>query len=514
MSELTITPTLDEFIELGAASRVVSVCAKIQADQFTPIALFQRLCADSSDSFLLESVEQTQHSRWTFVGVHCAARLVVNHGQATWQFPGRRIDGLPHTGTGLQILNQTLSLLQTPAQASPDTPPFTSGMVGYIGYDMIRTLETLPCTVTDDRLLPDMVMMLASDMAILDHYTGCVWLIANAINFDDDPHDIAQAWQTAVDRIHAMARALNTPITPQLRTLDPRHHVEIERSCTSEEFIELVERAKEYIFAGDIFQVVPSQRFEIQTQASALDIYRQLRLTNPSPYLYLVNCSNGDHDFSLIGSSPEALVRVNQRTAVTRPIAGTRRRGHTEAEDLALEEELRNDEKERAEHIMLVDLGRNDLGKVCKPGTVEVTELLNVHRYSHVMHLEASVRGQLNDDASSLDATMACFPAGTLSGAPKLRAMEIIDELEDYRRGPYAGVVGYFDFAGNSDAAIGIRTAVLTEGRAYIQAGAGIVADSVGELEDKECRNKAAAVVQAVLDANATIDLDVQGAIR
>lgn len=498
IAESLIRPSLDEFIEQAKNRRVISIHARLLADDLTPVGLYEQLCGNRAGTFLFESAEQGVWSRWSFVGVNSATTLVGSRGKVSWH--GRPISGLPTEGRPLRVLAEVLASLHTPRQ--PGLPPFTSGMVGYLGYDLVRENERIPDSNPDDLGVPEMVMMLASDLAVLDHHTGEVWLIANAINYDASPERAEQAWRDAVDRVQSMVARLAEPRRSLLAIRKPNASSEVRRQRSRAEFIAMVEQAKEHIRAGDVFQVVPSQRFELETDADALAVYRELRLTNPSPYLYLLRLVDQDRPFALVGSSPEALVTVKSGLATTRPIAGTRPRGVDPAADLALEQELLADEKERAEHLMLVDLGRNDLGRVCEPGTVEVTEFMAVHRYSHVMHLEASVVGRVQAGRSALDVTMACFPAGTLSGAPKVRAMEIIDTLEVSRRGPYGGVVGYFDFAGDSDAAIAIRTALLKDGVAYVQAGAGIVADSVPLNEDAETRNKAAAVLGSVARAS------------
>ncbi len=494
IDETQIHPSLDEFLA-AADRRVISVHTRLLADDITPIAAFQQLCGHRPGTFLFESAEQGTWSRWSFIGVNNVATLIGDRGTCHWQL-NRPIVGLPTDGRPLEVLDQTLRLLHTPRD--PELPPFTSGMVGYLGYDLIREREPIPDSNPDDLGVPEMMMMLAGDLAVLDHHTGEIWLIANAINFDASPRNAERAWRDAVDRIEQMATRLAEPRRSMVATRSSQAPARVRRQRSHEEFVELVDRAKEYIRAGDVFQVVISQRFELDTDADALAIYRELRLTNPSPYLYLLRLQRDGRDFALVGSSPEALVTVKSGLATTRPIAGTRPRGIDPATDLALERELLADEKERAEHLMLVDLGRNDLGRVCEPGTVEVTEFMQVHRYSHVMHLEASVTGRIKPGHSALDVTISCFPAGTLSGAPKVRAMQIIDEFEASRRGPYGGVVGYFDFAGDSDAAIAIRTALVSDGVAYVQAGAGIVADSVPDAEDLESQNKAAAVFGAI----------------
>jgi anthranilate synthase component 1 len=499
---LRVEPDLDGFLAAGAQRRVVSVHARLLADDFTPVGLYHQLCGERPNTFLLESAEGGVWSRYSFVGVNAVANLTEVDGAARWQFSGRPISGLPTGGDPLQVLAQTLELLHTPREAG--LPPLVSGMVGYLGYDVVRRLERLPDTNPDDLGIPELAMLLVSDMAVLDHHTGEVWLVANAINFDDSAERIEDAWADARARVEAMAAALLRPAEPLVALSGPAGAPQVRRQRTSAEYQAAVAAAVEEIKAGEAFQIVPSQRFEADCTADPLDVYRVLRRTNPSPYLYLLRLDG----FAIVGSSPEALVQVTGGRATTHPIAGTRPRGATAAADAALEAELLADDKEAAEHLMLVDLGRNDLGRVSVPGTVEVVEFRKVRRYSHVMHLEAAVSGTLAPGRTALDATLSCFPAGTLSGAPKVRAMEIIDGLEVSRRGLYGGVVGYFDFAGDSDTAIAIRTAVIRDGVAYVQAGAGVVADSVPAKEDEESRNKAAAVLGAVAEASALTRLE------
>lgn len=496
-----IIPDLAGFLAAGAERRVVSVHTRLLADDFTPVGLYHQLCADRPHTFLLESAEGGVWSRYSFVGVSCAATLSEADGQARWS--GHEIAGLPTGGDPLAVLAETLRTLHTPRE--PGLPPLVSGMVGYLGYDIARRLERLPDSNPDDLGIPELVMMLVTDMAVLDHHTGEVWLVANAINFDDSGERITDAYEDACARVRAMVAALRRPAEPLVAVRVDRPVPPVRRQRTSGEFEAAVAAAIEEIRAGEVFQVVPSQRFETACPVDALDVYRVLRRTNPSPYLYLLRLEG----FDIVGSSPEALVTVTEGRAVTHPIAGTRPRGATPAQDAALEVELLADPKEAAEHLMLVDLGRNDLGRVCRPGTVEVVEFMKVRRYSHVMHLEAAVSGTLAPGRTALQATLSCFPAGTLSGAPKVRAMEIIDELEVSRRGLYGGVVGYFDFAGDSDTAIAIRTAVIKDGVAYVQAGAGVVADSIPANEDAEARNKAAAVLGAVAEAGRLARLGV-----
>jgi len=495
LGAVRLTPDLAGFrAAADAGRRVISVSARVVADGLTPVGLYHQLCGSRTGTFLLESAEHGTVGRWSFVGVNALATLTEKDGQAHWS--GRPIAGLPTTGNPLDALAATLDVLHTTPQDG--LPPFTSGMVGYLAYDVVRRLERLPDTCVDDLHLPELTMLLAGDVAAMDHLTGEVWLIANAVNFDDSPRGLEAAYDDAVARVRALLAALTEPQAPLIAETVEADAGEIVRQRSSAEFCRMVRDCVEEIKAGEAFQIVPSQRFELATSADPLDVYRALKRGNPSPYLYLVRLD----DVAIVGSSPEALVTVREGIATMHPIAGTKPRGATEADDAAYEADLLADEKEAAEHVMLVDLGRNDLGRVCEPGTVRVLEFMRVRRYSHVMHLEAVVTGRLAAGHTALEATLACFPAGTLSGAPKVRAMEIIDTLEQTRRGLYGGAVGYFDFAGNADTAIAIRTALLKDGVAYVQSGAGIVADSVPESEDAEITNKAAAVLRAVQAAN------------
>lgn len=498
IDEKLIQPSREQFAA-QAKHGVTSVCLKLIADDITPIGVFRKLGGQLSGTFLFESAEQGVWSRWSFIGVNPLATLTGRDGTAHWH-ADRLIVGLPKGSSPLNVLGDTLSLLST--ARDPDLPPLSSGMVGYLSYDLVRENEPVPDNNPDDIGVPEMVMMMAGDLAALDHRTGEIWLIANTVQMDSAEQDCDLVWQDAVKRIQLMAQRLAEPDPPTLITRRTDDSISVKRQRTPQQFIQMVEDAKEHIRAGDIFQVVPSQRFEVDTSADALAVYGELRRSNPSPYLYLLQLDHDGIPFALVGSSPEALVTVRRGRATTRPIAGSRPRGGDPASDRAMEQELLADPKERAEHLMLVDLGRNDLGRVCQPGTVEVTEFMKVHRYSHIMHMEASVSGSIRPGFSALDVTMSCFPAGTLSGAPKVRAMQIIDELEVNRRGSYGGVVGYFDFAGDSDVAIAIRTALITQGRAYVQAGAGVVADSVAEKEDAETQSKAAAVLSALSRAS------------
>lgn len=485
-----IEPTLTEFRALAPDHRVVSVRRRLLLDTETATGLYRKLAGDRPGTFLLESAEQGVWSRYSFIGVNAVATLTEVDGAATWT--GRVPAGMPSDGDPLEAVAETLRRLHT--APDPALPPLTSGLVGYLGYDIVRRIERLPDSNPDDLGIPELVMLVVGDLVVLDHHDQQVWLIANAVNFDGSDDRVDDAYADAVARVEALTQAIAQPTPPAPVAVSPTQPPAVRRQRTAEEFQAAVSAAVEEIKAGEAFQIVVSQRFEVDTTADALDVYRMLRLTNPSPYMYLLRLDG----FDIVGSSPEALVTVKDRTVLTHPIAGSKPRGATPAEDAELEAELLADPKERAEHVMLVDLGRNDLGRVCEPGTVEVVEFMDVRHYSHIMHLESTVTGRLAPERTALDAVLAAFPAGTLSGAPKVRAMEIIDELEVSRRGLYGGVVGYLDLAGGADAAIAIRTALLRDGTAYIQAGGGIVADSQPPTEDQESQNKAAAVVRAI----------------
>ncbi|KRV50170.1 anthranilate synthase [Wenjunlia vitaminophila] len=499
MTTGNVTPDLESFRKLARDRRVIPVTRRFLADGDTPVGLYRKLAGERSGTFLLESAENGRSwSRYSFVGVRSSATLVERDGQAHWL--GTPPVGVPTGGDPLAALRATLEALHTPRDLDGllKLPPFTGGLVGYLGYDVVRRLERLPDLADDDLAIPELTMLLASDLAVLDHVDGTVLLIANAINHNDLDTGVDAAHADAVARLDAMTADLARPADTTPTVFDADHVAECTVRWGGPAYQAAVEQVKERIRAGEAFQVVPSQRFQTPCSASALDVYRVLRTTNPSPYMYLLRLDG----FDVVGSSPEALVKVEDGRALLHPIAGTRRRGATPQEDADLATELLADPKERAEHLMLVDLGRNDLGRVCAPGTVEVVDFMSVERYSHVMHIVSTVVGQVAAGRTAFDVLTACFPAGTLSGAPKPRAMQIIEELEPTRRGLYGGCVGYLDFAGDSDTAIAIRTALLRDGTAYVQAGAGVVADSDPVAEDTECRNKAAAVLGAVARAS------------
>lgn len=494
----TVTPGREAFRALATAHRVIPVTRRLLADDETPVGVYRKLAGHRAGTFLFESAENGRSwSRWSFVGARCAAVLTAVDGELVWT--GDVPDRLPTSGDPLAALRSVVEELRS--EPLPGLPPLTGGMVGYLAYDIVRRLERLPSLSHDDLHVPELIMMLATDLAAVDHHEGTITLIANAINWDATDERVDEAYDDAVARLDRMVADLAAPAPSTVavyRAVEP----EFTRRRTPAQHHAAVEAAKEQIRAGEAFQVVVAQRFEAPCPADALDVYRVLRATNPSPYMYLLRLQTaGGERFEIVGSSPEALVTVLDGVVTTHPIAGTRWRGATEEEDQQLEKDLRTDEKERAEHVMLVDLGRNDLGRVCEPGTVKVRSFFSVERYSHVMHLVSTVTGLLRRDRNAFDAVTACFPAGTLSGAPKPRAMEIIEELEPTRRGVYGGIVGYLDFAGNADTAIAIRTALVRDGVAYVQAGGGIVADSDPGAEDAECLDKARAVLSAVATA-------------
>ncbi len=486
------SPDRAAFTKLAAEHPVVPVTRRLLADAETPIGVYRKL-AGGPRTFLLESAEHGRSwSRYSFIGVSSAAVLTSQDGQACWL--GTPPHGVPTAGNPLDVLRATAERLRAPRL--PDTPPLLGGLVGYLSYDVVRRLERLPDLSADELHLPELALLLATDLAVLDHADGSVLLVANVLT-GDEQQDPDAGYDDAVARLDAMAARLAQPAAPTVATLDPDVQPSFASRTPPGGFETAVHRAKEEIHAGEAFQVVISQRFEMATEADPLDVYRVLRASNPSPYMYLLRLD--DHD--VVGSSPEALVKVTGDRALLHPIAGTRWRGETPEQDAALAAELLADPKERSEHVMLVDLGRNDLGRVCVAGSVDVVEFMAVERYSHVMHIVSTVIGQVAPDHSAFDVLAACFPAGTLSGAPKPRAMEIIEELEPARRGLYGGTVGYLDFAGDLDMAIAIRTAVMRDGTAYVQAGGGIVADSDPAAEDQESRNKAAAVLRAIATA-------------
>ncbi|UFU04397.1 anthranilate synthase component I [Ruania suaedae] len=492
----TTWPSLEQFRRMAPDRRVIPVVRRLLADDVTPVGLYRQLSSGRPGTFVLESASDGAWSRWSFIGVSARAILTERDGRAHWS--GDVPVSVPTDGDVLEVLRRTLAVLHTPAL--PHLPPLTGGLVGSLGWDVVHHWEpTLPSVPPDELDVPDVALCLVGDMAAIDHHTGDVWLIANAINGDDSDQRVDQAHHDALARLDEMERRLVAPARSRALRLTQAEQPELQFRTTREDYAAGVQAAKEAIRDGEVFQVVLSQRLDLECPADPLDVYRVLRTINPSPYMYFLHLADADGgEFHVVGSSPETLVKVSGREVQSFPIAGSRPRGQNPAEDRAHAEELLADPKERAEHLMLVDLARNDLGRVCEAGSVAVVEFMEIKRFSHIMHMSSTVVGTVRAGTSAVDVFTATFPAGTLSGAPKPRAIALIDELEPARRGIYGGTVGYFDLAGDLDMAIAIRTALIRGGRASVQAGGGLVADSDPEAEYWETRNKAAAAVRAV----------------
>ncbi len=498
--------TLDQLELLAQKHRVIPIIETLPVDDETPLSIFEKLAADKEGSFLLESAEQGIWSRFSFIGVNNRGSLVKNSdGGVHWISPDNQ-SPLPNASDSLpETALDALEKLQAAWTSEPigDLPPLTSGLVGVMAWDLIREIERLAPAPKKDYPSPTLAMAMFRDLVIIDHDQLSIQLVSNI--FVTDQADLEQLYSDALVHIGAMKADLDKAASHSETLFDLESKDSAKARITKQEFLDAVEKSKHYVRIGDVFQVVISQRFDYPCTASPLDVYRVLRELNPSPYMYLLNFADEDGPYAVVGSSPEALVKVQHGRAITHPIAGSRPRGETEGEDVSLEESLVADHKEKAEHLMLVDLARNDLLKVCKPESVTVTEFMQVHRFSHIMHLVSTVEGEVREGQSPVDVFRATFPAGTLSGAPKPRALEIIDELEHGNRGIYGGVVGYLDFAGNADLAIAIRTAFLRDGMAHVQAGAGLVLDSVPETEYQETISKAGAPLRAVIAANSMV---------
>ncbi len=490
-----LQPDYKEFSGLEREATLVPVVKSVSADLLTPVSAFLAIADKEPYAFLLESIERgEQIGRYTFLGARPYMRL---------KALGKKVEierGRKKTTQEGNVFQIVKALLHEHHPANiPGLPPFTAGAVGYFAYDVVRQLENIGNHAKDDLSLPDAELMFFDRLLAFDHLRHQIHIIAAA---DVSRESAKHAYDRALRDIAVLERKLATGLSPALwrkNSKPAKGKLKVHAVTRREEYMRSVERCKEYIAAGDIFQVVPSQRLDFEPGVAPFDLYRALRQINPSPYLYFLRMD----DTHILGSSPEMLVRVTGRKLEYRPIAGTHPRGRDEAEDQRLEQQMRNDEKERAEHVMLVDLGRNDLGRVSEYGSVKVKDLMYVERYSHVMHLVSALEGTLRKELSALDAFAACFPAGTLSGAPKVRAMQIIEELEPTRRGIYGGSVLYADFAGNLDSCIGIRTMLMQGKKAHLQAGAGIVADSDPASEYQESMNKAQALLRAVERARA-----------
>jgi len=508
-------PLLDEFLQLTAKHNVIPVYKEITADLDTPVSSFLKLKKDSC-SFLLESVEGGENvARYSFLGTKPSIifeskgnNITVTYQPHSEFFPEGCDCGKQHIRTFITSRDplediKALMLRFKPAHVR-GVPRFYGGFVGYCSYDMVRFFENIPDDNPDTLQVPDSIFILTDTILAFDHVNNSIKIISNVILPDEEKvteRRKREIYARAVKKIDEIESQLRQPLK-----LVPRRAVKnsvraVASNFTKSKFCSQVRKAQEYIRKGDVIQVVLSQRFSIKTEKDPFEIYRDLRKRNPSPYMFFFKFNS----LTLVGSSPEILVRCEDSTVRVRPIAGTRKRGATDEEDKRLEKELLNDSKERAEHLMLVDLGRNDLGRISNPGAVRVNEFMSVERYSHVMHLVSDVTGELNTRRyDSFDVLRACFPAGTVSGSPKIRAMEIIDELENVRRGPYAGAVGYFSFSRTMDTCITIRTVLIKDKTAYIQAGAGIVLDSVPEKEYYETVNKARALVESVINQEDT----------
>jgi len=485
-----LQPDFKQFSRLAKSATLVPVVKSVSADLLTPVSAFLAIAQKESHAFLLESVERgEQIGRYTFLGAQPYMRVTAREGKV------EILHGRRREITEENVFHVVKRLLREHHPASiPGLPPFTAGAVGYFAYDVVRQLEKIGEKAKDDLLMPDAELMLFDRLLAFDHLRHQIHIVAAADVRQESP---PEAYERALRDIAALEKKLASGLSPSLWRKNENGKpgkLKVHAGTKREGYMRGVERCKEYIAAGDIFQVVLSQRLDFTPEVPPFDLYRALRQVNPSPYLYFLRHG----DTHLLGSSPEMLVRVTGRKLEYRPIAGTRPRGRDEAEDAHLEQEMRADEKERAEHVMLVDLGRNDLGRVSEYGSVKVKDLMYVERYSHVMHLVSALEGTLRKDLDALDAFAACFPAGTLSGAPKVRAMQIIEELEPTRRGVYGGSVFYADFAGNLDSCIAIRTMLMKGKKAYLQAGAGLVADSDPASEFQESMNKAGALLKAV----------------
>ena len=495
-----------EVVELARTHRVIPLIETLFSGTETPMSIFEKLAANKPGSFLLESAQHGVWARYSFIGVNNRGLLTQDaQGKVTWTSPSLHA---PLADGSFELSKSALDAvaqIQASWTTAPvgDLPPLTSGLVGVMGWDLIREIEDLPPARTKDFPSPILALCMFRDLVIVDHETNCVLLVSNI--FAADGEEVIQLYDQAISHRDAMRVNLLKPVDSVIADIDFNTDFTAQHASQKSEFIEAVEKAKHYVRIGDVFQVVLSQRFDLDTTASALDTYRVLRALNPSPYMYLLNFEDEQGEYAVVGSSPEALVSVTNGKAVTHPIAGSRPRGITHEADLKLESELLADNKEKSEHLMLVDLARNDLLKVCEPNSVTVTEFMQVHRFSHIMHLVSTVEGKVATNCTPIDVFKATFPAGTLSGAPKPRALEIIDELETSNRGIFGGVVGYFDFAGNADLAIAIRTALIRDGVAHVQAGAGIVLDSNPEAEYLETLAKAGAPLRAIAAANGMV---------
>jgi len=490
----------EAFLSEASVGNVVPIFLKVFAGNETPVGIYEKFCNESDGTFLLESAEQGVWSRFSFIGVSNRASFI----ETDSEFIVRGIDkALPDGGNlpakpldAIRLIQDSWKTLQL-----PELPPLTSGLVGLFSWDVIRDIENLPSIPEQDYTRPKIQLEMVQDVIVIDHKTSSILIVSNV--YCSSSSNFADDYEEAIARIEAILGKLNEPSSPTL-SVSRDSELSVHKARTEHsEFLAAIEIAKNHVRAGDVFQVVLSQRIDIEVQARPIDVYRVLRALNPSPYMYLLNYKDDSGLYSVVGSSPEALVKVMGKKIIMHPIAGSRPRGADQAADDQLAESLLADHKEQAEHLMLVDLARNDLLKVCEPPSVTVTQFMKIEKFSHIMHLVSTVEGDLSSGKTAVDVFKATFPAGTLSGAPKPRALAIIDDLESANRGIFGGVVGYLDFQGNADLAIAIRTAFIRDGIARVQAGAGIVLDSVPESEYQETLSKMSAVIASIEQANA-----------
>ncbi|GAB5403002.1 MAG: anthranilate synthase component I [Aureliella sp.] len=484
-------PSLQRFNELAQDHELVPMYRRLLSDSLTPVSAFGLLDDGKSAACLFESVIGGEKvGRYSFIAVSPIGRICARGDRIEKEWDGK-IEKLnaadPLDSLWQDVAGKRVAVL-------PELPPMTGGAIGYASYDVVRYVEELPNAPEDDRQLPDLDFSFFDDLVIFDNVTKSLFVVAHV--HCDQFESVDQAYTDGVRRIDELTRKLQQPHSLEVSEFDGHSEAELvpKSNFSKEEFEAAVEKCTEYIRAGDIFQVVISQRLELERLCEPFEVYRTLRVVNPSPFMFFVRTPA----VTLVGSSPEVMCRVVDGVTTVRPLAGTRPRGKTEKEDAELAAELLADPKERAEHVMLVDLGRNDVGRVAEYGSVELSDVMSIERYSHVMHISSNVDGKLQEGKTAMDALKACLPAGTVSGAPKVRAMEVIDEIEPHRRGPYAGAVGYLDYSGNMDTCIALRTIVFSDDRIYVQAGAGVVADSVPSAEYQETLNKAGAMLKAI----------------
>jgi anthranilate synthase component 1 len=490
----------DDFLSLSKVGQVVPVFVTVLGGTDTPVDIYEKLSAGRSGTFLLESAEQGVWSRYSFIGVSSRASFIET--DSDFLVSNREL-ALPHAGDLPALPLEAIRLIQSSWKtvSLPELPPLTSGLVGLFSWDVIRDIESLPSVPKHDYDRPKIHLEMVQDIIVLDHLTSSILVVSNI--YCDSKTNFELAYDDATNRIQSILLQLQESTSQVISSSSEAEPSSRTSRTKHEDFLSAIEIAKDHVRAGDVFQVVLSQRIDIEVTARPIDVYRILRALNPSPYMYLLNFSDKKGDYAVVGSSPEALVKVSGQKVVMHPIAGSRPRGSDQAHDESHAESLLADHKERAEHLMLVDLARNDLLKVCEPSSVSVTQFMKIERFSHIMHLVSTVEGRLAIGQTPIDVFKATFPAGTLSGAPKPRALEIIDDLESSNRGIFGGVVGYLDFEGNADLAIAIRTAFIRDGMARVQAGAGIVLDSVPESEYQETISKMSAVVASIERANA-----------